>query len=222
MQDPNEDTEWNEQLRKFGILPERPESPTKKIEEAFEAALEKQHANRLEGKSLTELDEIDEDGLEDEEFVQQYRHKRMAEIQQQAARERFGEIVQITKSEYKDEITETSKNWPVFVHISSSQSLQSRLLHALLLRVAPRYKDIKFVEIDCSQINERFPFSQCPTIIIYKDGNVVFQQVTLSAFGGDSANLQDVDDILKRSRIVLESDPRLLENRDEDSEDDNA
>lgn len=220
MQDPNEDTEWNEQLRKFGILPERPESPTKQIEEAFEQALEKQHANRLEGKSLDELDELDEDGLEDEDFIEQYRHKRMAEIQQQAARERFGEVVQITKSEYKDEITEASKNWPVFVHISSSQSIQSRLLHGLLLRVAPRYKDIKFVEIDCSQINERFPFSNCPTILIYKEGNVVFQQVTLSAFGGNSANLRDVDDMLTRAKVVSESDPRLIVNKDEDSEDD--
>ncbi|PRT54567.1 Phosducin-like protein 2 [Wickerhamiella sorbophila] len=216
MQNPNEDTEWNDVLRQHGILPPRAPSPTAQLEAAMEEAVDKAYANRLEGKSLNELDELEDDGLEDEEFIQMYREKRMAEIQEQASRERFSEVVHISKPEYTEEITNASKSWPVFVHIVGSGVVQSKLLSALLLRVAPRFKDIKFVEIDSRQINEKYPSSQCPTILIYKNTNVLDQIVTLDTIGGNSTNLHDIDRLLVKEGLVERTDERLLENQDSD------
>lgn len=220
MQDQNEDTEWNDILRQQGVIPERPKSPTAEIEAAMEEAVEKAHANRLEGKSIKELDELDEDGLEDEDFLQFYREKRMNEIREQASREKFGEVVYINKSEYKDEVTEASKSYFVILHIASSQSVQSRLLHGLLLRVAPRFRDVKFVEIASSQINEKYPDSQTPTILVYRNTQVVHQQVTLALIGGNSTNVRDIDNLLVKAKVVPRTDPRLLENQDDRSESD--
>lgn len=69
--DPNEDTEWNDILRSKGIIPEKPPSPTLMIEEALNEARRLAHENRLEGKELDELAELEDD--EDEDFLESYR-----------------------------------------------------------------------------------------------------------------------------------------------------
>jgi hypothetical protein len=69
--DPNEDTEWNDILRSKGIIPEKPPSPTPMIEEALTEARRLAHENRLEGKELDELAELEDD--EDEDFLESYR-----------------------------------------------------------------------------------------------------------------------------------------------------
>ncbi|KAI9781367.1 MAG: hypothetical protein M1816_002387 [Peltula sp. TS41687] len=69
--DPNADTEWNDILRKHGIIPEKPPSPTPLIEAALLSAQARAHSNRLEDKDLDELAELEDE--EDEEFLNQYR-----------------------------------------------------------------------------------------------------------------------------------------------------
>ena len=59
--DESEDTEWNDILRAKGVIPERPPSPTQQLEEALEEALARQHENRLEGKALSDLEELEDD-----------------------------------------------------------------------------------------------------------------------------------------------------------------
>ena len=61
----------NDILRKHGIIPEKPPSPTPIIEEALQEAVRKAHENRLEGKDLDELDELEDE--EDDEFLEKYR-----------------------------------------------------------------------------------------------------------------------------------------------------
>lgn len=213
MQDPNEDTEWNDILRQHGIIPDKPPSPTAQMEAAFEEAIEKAHANRLEGASLEQLDELESDGLEDEDFIQMYREKRMRELREQASKEKFGEVVKISKQEYTDEITNASKSVPVIVQIKADGVEQSRLLSALFSRIAPKFRDIKFVEIDCRQINEKYPLNQCPTILVYKNGQVVKQIVTLDTIGGNSTNLHDIERFLVTAGVVSSTDERLMENQ---------
>lgn len=58
-------------MRKHGVIPEKPPSPTAKIEEALVEARKLAHEHRLEGKDLDELDELEDD--EDEDFLNQYR-----------------------------------------------------------------------------------------------------------------------------------------------------
>lgn len=92
---PNADTEWyvslisstskspsfadlnvciyrNDILRKHGVIPEKPPSPTPIIQEAIEEARKKAHENRLEDKDLDELDALEDE--EDETFLEHYRY----------------------------------------------------------------------------------------------------------------------------------------------------
>lgn len=80
----NHDTECklrNDILRKHGVIPEKPPSPTPMIEEALIQARELAHENRLEGKDLDELDELEDD--EDEDFLNQYRYVKEIRIVEQ-------------------------------------------------------------------------------------------------------------------------------------------
>jgi len=61
----------NDILRKHGIIPEKPPSPTPLIEEALNEARRLAHENRLEGKDLDELDALEDD--EDDDFLDRYR-----------------------------------------------------------------------------------------------------------------------------------------------------
>jgi len=62
----------NDILRKHGVIPEKPPSPTPMIEEALQQARALAHENRLEGKDLDELAELEDD--EDDGFLEQYRY----------------------------------------------------------------------------------------------------------------------------------------------------
>ena len=86
--DPDADTEWsgkslqmrdhnltwfrNDILRKHGVIPEKPPSPTPIIQEALLEARKHAHENRLEDKDLNELDELEDE--EDQAFLDKYRY----------------------------------------------------------------------------------------------------------------------------------------------------
>lgn len=211
---PNEDTEWNDILRAHGVIPERAPSPTAQLEAALEESIQKAQDNRLEDKTLDELEALEDE--EDEAFLETYKLKRMAEIQNLASKEKFGSLQSISKPEYTDEVTNASKNDVyVLLHIMYPGVPQSKLLTGLFRRSAEKFRDIKFVEIDARQINENYPSTNCPTILVYHNTNVAKQYVTLAQLGGNSTTLSDIEEMLISLGAVKDSDRRLIKNEDD-------
>ncbi|KAH3667830.1 hypothetical protein WICMUC_005230 [Wickerhamomyces mucosus] len=216
--DPNEDTEWNDILRKHGVIPERPPSPTEQLEEALQEAVVRQWENRLEGKDLEELEDLEDE--EDEEFLEHYKNKRLQELAKLNEASKFGRVYPITKPEYNKEITEASgNNTFVLAHLSLQSSLQSRLLSSIFIQLASKFKEIKFVEIPASRAIENYPDSNCPTILIYHNKDVVKQYITLTQLGGNATSLKDLEKVLVNVNAVKDNDKRLvINNQDEDLE----
>jgi len=212
--DPEEDTEWNDILRKHGVIPERPPSPTEQLEEALQEAVVKQYENRLESKDLEELEELEDE--EDEDFLEEYKQKRLKEYQQLTEKSKFGSVYPITKPDYKKEITDASKESFVWAHLSLQSSLQSRLLSSLMIQLAMKFKEIKFVEIPGSRAVENYPDSNCPTILIYSNGDVIKQYITLTQLGGNSTNIKDLEKVLVDIGALKDSDKRLTINQDDE------
>lgn len=213
--DPTEDTEWNDILRAHGIIPEKPPSQDEVIEEALQESIQKAHDNRLANKTIDELDDLEDE--EDEEFLEFYRQKRMEELKAQSSREKFGDLLTITKPEYTTEVTNASANDTfVFLHIMYSGVPESKLLSGLFQRTAEKFRDIKFVQIDGRQINEKFRPENCPTILIYNNTNVKKQYITLKELGGLSTNIEDIEEMLVRVGAVMDNDRRLKKNEDFD------
>uniref|UniRef100_A0A0E9X4A6 Phosducin thioredoxin-like domain-containing protein n=1 Tax=Anguilla anguilla TaxID=7936 RepID=A0A0E9X4A6_ANGAN len=78
MQDPNADTEWNDILRKKGILP--PKETPKEDEEEEQQVMQQSVVKTYEDMTLEELKENeDEFSEEDEMAIEMYRQKRLAE-----------------------------------------------------------------------------------------------------------------------------------------------
>ena len=61
----------NDILRKHGVIPEKPPSPTPIIQEAILEARKQAHEKRLESKDLDELHDLEDE--EDEAFLEKYR-----------------------------------------------------------------------------------------------------------------------------------------------------
>lgn len=214
--DPNADTEWNDILRKHGVIPEKPPSPTPMIEEAIVEARKIAHENRLEGKDLDELDELEDD--EDDDFLEQYRQKRMAELGALQKKSVHGSVYPLSKPEYQREVTEASNNGAVFVNLTSSSggnNVESRVLSDLWKQAAKEYGDIKFCEMRASQAIENYPEKNCPTILVYKNGDIVKQIVTLTTVGGVRMGMLDLDKILVEVGALPSNDMRVVKRRRE-------
>src|SRR3569833_363678 len=203
----------NDILRKQGIIPEKPPSPTPMIEEAILEGRRLAHENRLEGKDLDELDELED--LEDDDFLESYRQKRLKELHTLTQKSIHGSVYPLSKPEYSREVTEASNNGPVFVNLTSSMgtNVESRVLSELWRQAAKEYGDIKFCEMKASQAIEGYPEKNCPTILVYKKGDIVKQVVTLALVGGDKMSMLDLDQILVEVGAIPETDLRVLKRR---------
>ncbi|KAL2210008.1 thioredoxin-like protein [Sarocladium strictum] len=211
--DPNADTEWNDILRKHGVIPEKPPSPTPMIEEAILEGRRLAHENRLEGKDLDELDELEDE--EEEAFLEEYRKKRMAEMNEITRKALHGSVYPLSKPEYQREVTDASANGPVFVNLTSSMgtNVESRVLSELWRQAAKEYGEIKFCEIRADQAIENYPDRNCPTILVYKNGDIIKQVVTLATMGGPKINMQRMDTMLVETGALPNSDIRIAKRR---------
>lgn len=183
------------------------------IEEAILEARKIAHDNRLEGKDLDELDELEDD--EDEDFLEQYKRKRMQELNNLTKKSVHGSVYPISKPDYTREVTEASKNGPVFVNLISSAgtNIESRVLSELWKLAAKEYGDVKFCEIRAAQAIENYPERNCPTMLVYKNGDVIKQVVTLMTVGGVRMNMMDLDKILIECGAIAETDMRVIKRR---------
>ena len=205
----------NDILRKHGVIPEKPPSPTPMIQEALEEGRRLAHENRLVGKDLDELDELEDE--EDEAFLEQYRQQRMAELTKLQKKSVHGTVYPLSKPEYHQEVTEASQKGPVFVNLTSSMgtNVESRKLSELWRQAAKEYGDIKFCEIRASQAIENYPDRNCPTILVYNKGDIVKQIVTLMTIGGVRITMRNIDDILVEVGAIPDSDMRVVKRRRE-------
>lgn len=220
---PNEDTEWNDILRQHGIIPEKPKDPEPLIQEALVEAEHKAHENRLEDKDLDELDQLEDE--EDEKFLEKYRQKRLAELTTLQTTAIHNQVYPLQKVDYGREVTEASNQYFVLVHLSSPSggaNTESRILSEIWRQAAAKFGDVKFCEIRADMCIEGYPERNTPTVLVYKDGEIRRQLVTLKEVGGVRTKLGDIEQMLLDLGALKESDVRLKKRSDSDEEDSKA
>lgn len=192
------------------------------IEEAILEARRLAHENRLEGKDLDELDELEDD--EDDAFLEKYRMQRVMEMNALAQKAKHGTVYPISKPDYSREVTEASKNEVVLVNLTSGlgTNVESRVLTELWREAAREFGEIKFCEMRGDQAIEGYPDRNCPTILIYKDGDMVKQIVTLVLLNGVRTNMSDIDNLLEEVGAVKNNDIRIAKRRREAEDQDQA
>ena len=208
----------NEILRKHGVIAEKPPSPTPQIEEAILEYRRLAHENRLEGKDLDELDELED--LEDENFLEQYRQRRVQELAALTKKAVHGSVYPISKPEYSRAVTDASNNGPVLVNLTSGlgTNVESRVLTELWRKAAMEFGEIKFCEIRGDMAIEGYPDRNCPTILVYHKGDIVKQVVTLTTLGGVKMSMPEIDQLLIDVGAIKDNDIRITKRR-RDAED---
>lgn len=199
----------NDILRKHGVIPEKQPSPTRQIEEALIQARELAHEHRLEGKDLDELDALEDD--EDEAFLESYRQKRMNEMAELQTASVYNQVYPVQKPDYSKEVTEESSKAFVLVLLTSSSgtNVESQLMIELWRELAKKFGDIKFCQMQANLCIEGYPDRNTPTVLIYKDGEIKRQLVTLKELNGTKTDLQDMEKILLGLGALQHNDSRL-------------
>ncbi|KDE06786.1 hypothetical protein MVLG_02982 [Microbotryum lychnidis-dioicae p1A1 Lamole] len=198
-----EDTEFNEALRKHGIIPPKATDGTSSRSPSPPPAPTSPSLSDVD--DLDELD-IDRDDSLSRDVVEKYRAERMAKMKVAEQRRKFGRVYPIGKVDYTREVTEASKAiiegepegyGTGVVCVLYKDSLPAcKILLPLLDQLSLLYPSSKFVKIISDHCIENYPDKNCPTMIVYRNGEMMGQIVGLGAMGNEKCKLVDVERIL--------------------------
>lgn len=92
----------------------------------------------------------------------------------------------LQKPDYATDVTETSQKAYVLVLLTSSQGTnpESRVMIDVWREMAQRFGNIKFCQMRADLCIEGYPDKNTPTVLIYKDGDIKRQLVTLRELRG--------------------------------------
>uniref|UniRef100_A0A8C4N428 Phosducin like 2 n=1 Tax=Eptatretus burgeri TaxID=7764 RepID=A0A8C4N428_EPTBU len=173
MQDPNEDTEWNDILRKFGIIP-----PKTKPQDEEESSPTVRVLNACEDE------ERNKESSDEERALLKYREKRLQQWKATQARPRYGELLEVMVQDYEKEITYAEEHVWVVVHLFLLDMPLSAQIDNHLSNLARRFPRTKFVRASArtclsSQGCATTLSSRCmsadpslPALCLYISGNV--------------------------------------------------
>lgn len=215
MQDPNADTEWNDILRKKGILPPK-ESLTELEKEAAEkeeqAVLQQSVVKTYEEMTLEELEENeDEFNEEDERAIELYRQQRLAEWKATQLKNKFGEVLEISGKDYVQEVTRAGDGLWVILHLYKQGIPLCSLINQHLSGLARKFPDVKFVKAISTTCIPNYPDRNLPTLFVYLAGDIKAQFIGPLVFGGMNLTRDELEWKLSESGAIktdLEEDPK--------------
>jgi len=196
MQDPNEDTEWNDILRKHKILPPKPKPPPVDDEiDMTEPVID------YDKKTDEELKELEDDL--DEEFMTELRNRRIAELKRMQEKAKFGEVIEITAQSWKKQVNEAGEDIVVIVHLYSHSIPLCKLLNQHFNTLAKKFPEIKFVKGIATTCIPNMQDDHLPVVFVYKNDKPIKQFFGAVQFGGMSITCDELEwkfsqhDILK-------------------------
>ncbi|KAL7676294.1 hypothetical protein ACOME3_002550 [Neoechinorhynchus agilis] len=198
MQNPNEDTEWNDILRSRGIIgPKQTEVEIHhdQLVEMVEQSAAEHIERRLDAMSTNELDEL-EDQI-DYRILQQYREKRMAEMTEMLRRSSFGSVKEVTGSTYVQEVNNAPTNVVVIVLIYRRECTKSQHFLPIYRKMAQELPEIKFCAGLASVCIRNYPDAFTPTILYYRSGSLLRRDV-----GSSFQSIADFKTHLMRIRLL--------------------
>ncbi|GBE82765.1 thioredoxin-like protein [Sparassis crispa] len=226
---PNEDTEFNDILRKHGILP--PREPEKRAPSPPPPPTTRE---KIEGLTAKELKQFGENAGDDEteRMVETLRRQRLSELRRYQ-KAPYGRVYPIGRDDYTREVTEASKvnddgspegegngtGVVCFLYKDGILRSDSAVQHVRIL--AQRHPHTKFVSIVGDKCIANLPDARIPMFIIYRNGDVLNQIV---AWGGDrERKIEELEAVLILGGAITPEQQQGLRSersRDSNSDDD--
>lgn len=237
MQNPNEDTEWNDVLRAKGIIPEKPKEKEVNEEDIVQmmekAIVDKSKATKDLGEmNLDELDELEDE--EEERILEEYRKARMAEMKALQAKSNYGDVREISAQDYVDQVNKAGEGVWVVLHLYKQGIPLCALINQYLTRLAAQNPTVKFLKSISTTCIPNYPDRNLPTLFVYFEGEMKTQLAGPHNFRGMNMTAEEFEFILGKTGAIktdIKSDPRpkvkdvmmssLKKQNDDDSDDNN-
>ncbi|KAI3378789.1 hypothetical protein SNEBB_000789 [Seison nebaliae] len=192
-----EDTEWNDQLRRFGIIPEKEKGITEEDVIAIIDETVKKYTKDDKKPEEMKLDELNEneDDIDDEIFLK-YKQQRMKELVESNRRKRFGRCIQITASDYKSQVNDAGDDVNVVLHLYENGIPICEAINKYFDLLAPKFQETKFIRSIASTCVPNFPPTNLPAIFHYKNGELKKQLIGGQMLGETNSHkveLREVD-----------------------------
>ncbi|KFV66486.1 Phosducin-like 2, partial [Dryobates pubescens] len=195
-QDPNEDTEWNDLLRHFGILP-----PKEKLEDETEEVvlhLQREAEGRTqvepyERMKLEELREAEDDFEADRKAIEMYRQQRLQEWKCLQRRQKYGELREICGEQYVKEVTNAPEDVWVILHLYRPSVPMCLLVNEHLSLLARKFPEAKFLQATVDSCVQNYQDRCLPTILVYKTGQVRGRLVGAAECGGRDLQVEELE-----------------------------
>ncbi|XP_013395433.1 phosducin-like protein 3 [Lingula anatina] len=162
--------------------------------------------------TLDELDDIEDEIDEEEERIfEQYRKQRMAEMRAAQMKAKFGEVREITKADYVDEVNKAGDGVWVVLHIYKDSIPLCKLLNQHLSLLARKNPQVKFLKSISSLCIPNYPDKNLPTIFLYFEGDLKKQWVGPLNFGGMNFKCDELEWMLAKAGVLeteLETPPK--------------
>ncbi|TFK72371.1 thioredoxin-like protein [Pluteus cervinus] len=186
---PNEDTEFNDALRKHGILPPKeapPPSPSPPPSPTL--------SDFLDDFNPSEMRELADEAKDDEteRAILAHRRRLLEQEKKDERKARFGRVYPIAREDYTREVTDASlineeddddeQGTAVVCFLYKDGIPRSEVATTHIRTLAARYPRTKFVSIIGDKCIPNLPDTRVPMLIIYKKGDIR-QQIT--AWGAD-------------------------------------
>ncbi|CAH1186447.1 unnamed protein product [Phyllotreta striolata] len=212
MQNPNEDTQWNDVLRAKGIIPPKEKEVTEdQIVSMLEQTIEQKTAT---GKNLSELDldELDElEDSEDEAVLNEYRAKRIAELKALAERQKFGYVGEISAQDYINEVNKAGEGIWVVLHLYKQGIPLCALINEHMKQIAAKFPAVKFLKSISTTCIPNYPDKNLPTIFVYFEGDLKTQLAGPLAFRGPNLTQNEFEYLIGKTGAIetsIKEDPR--------------
>ncbi|XP_074011114.1 phosducin-like protein 2 [Numenius arquata] len=192
-QDPNEDTEWNDILRDFGILP--PKEKLKDETEEMVLHLQKEaEVKPYERMNLEELKDTEDDFDEaDRKAIEIYRQQRLQEWKCLQRRKKYGELTEICGEQYVKEVTNAPEDVWVIIRLYRSSIPLCLLVNDHLSLLARKFPEVKFLKAIVNSCIQNYHDRYLPTILVYKTGEIKGRFIGAAECGGISLKVEELE-----------------------------
>jgi thiol-disulfide isomerase/thioredoxin len=138
--------------------------------------------------------------LLNDEFLHEFQKKRMQEMLAMSGMlPKFGEVVSLKNgTEFLESIDGENKSVTVIIHIYEEKFKACKTMNKCIAKLAQEYPTVKFCKIlsTVAGLSKKFKTVALPTILVYKNGQVIGNFIRMGEEFGDEFFASDVESYL--------------------------
>ncbi|XP_060587546.1 phosducin-like protein [Ruditapes philippinarum] len=182
----------------------------KKLQVTCRSHLNDEDEKKKDEDFMQELDEIDE------EFLRQYRQKRIEEMRRAyETTPKFGQVIALDKSSFIDAIDKEKQGVKIIVHVYEDNVEACEAMDGCLKCLAKEYPNIKFCKIKATDahLSKKFSTNGVPALLIYKNGDLIGNYIRLSDEFGEDFYATEVESFLQEHGMLPHIETKVIRDK---------